>query len=201
VASPTGTADIDVHSASTEEVIARVRKGSAEDVARAVSAARRAFDTGWSQTTPGERHEWLKKLAAALESRVPDIARTISEEVGMPISPSTSIQAQLPVNVTNAFADVAAEVPLQESIRNSIVVREPYGVVGMITPWNYPLHQIMLKVAPAIAAGCTMVLKPSEVAPLNSFLLAEAAAEIGLPAGVLNIVHGDGPDGRRGHRT
>jgi acyl-CoA reductase-like NAD-dependent aldehyde dehydrogenase len=191
--SATGTGDIDVRSASTEEVIARVSRGSGEDVSRAVNAARRAFDAGWSQTSPAERSEWLKKLAAALESRVPDIARTISEEVGMPISPSTSIQAQLPVNVTRAFADIATEVPLQEEIRNSIVVREPYGVVGMITPWNYPLHQIMLKVAPAIAAGCTMVLKPSEVAPLNSFLLAEAAADIGLPAGVLNIVPGDGP--------
>ena len=189
---PAGTDHIEVRSASTEDVIGRVPQGTAEDVDRAVRAARRAFDSGWSQTTPAERAEWLRKLATALEARVADIASTISQEVGMPITLSTIVQAQLPVKVTRAFADLAERVTLQEEVAHSLIVREPYGVVGMITPWNYPLHQIMLKVAPAIGAGCTMVLKPSEVAPLNSYLLAEAAMEIGLPAGVLNIVHGDG---------
>jgi acyl-CoA reductase-like NAD-dependent aldehyde dehydrogenase len=190
---PSGTETIDVRSASTEEVIGRIPKGTAADVDRAVTAARRAFDSGWALTTTSERAEWLRKLAAALESRVSDIAATISQEVGMPIRMSTPVQAQLPVSVTRGFADMIESVPLEEQVGNSIIVREPFGVVGMITPWNFPLHQIMAKVAPALAAGCTMVLKPSEIAPLNSYLLAEAAMEIGLPAGVLNIVHGDGP--------
>ena len=189
---PAGSGHIEVRSASTEDLIGRVPQGTAEDVDRAVLAARRAFDSGWSQTTAPERAEWLRKLATALEARVADVAAIISQEVGMPITVSTIVQAQLPVKVTRGFADLAESVTLQEEVGHSIIVREPYGVVGMITPWNFPLHQVMLKVAPAIAAGCTMVLKPSEVAPLNSYLLAEAAVEIGLPAGVLNIVHGDG---------
>jgi len=190
---PAGTATIDVHSAATEEIIGRIPKGTAEDVDRAVAAARRAFDSGWGSTTTGERADWIARLAAALESRVQDIATTISQEVGMPLRMSTPVQAQLPVNITRTYADLITGIELEEQVGNSIVVREPFGVVGMITPWNYPLHQIMAKVAPALAAGCTMVLKPSEIAPLNSYLLAEAALEIGLPAGVLNIVHGDGP--------
>jgi len=190
---PAGTETIDVHSASTEELIGRVPKGTAADVDRGTTAARRAFDAGWSQTTTAERAEWLRKLASALESRVQEVAATISREVGMPIRMSTPVQAQLPVHVTRSYADLIASIDLEEQLGNSVVVREPFGVVGMITPWNYPLHQIMAKVAPAIAAGCTMVLKPSEIAPLNSYLLAEAAREIGLPAGVLNVVQGDGP--------
>ena len=190
---PAGGETIDVHSASTEETIGRIPKGTAADVDRAVAAARRAFDSGWGRTTPAERAEWIGKLAGALESRVQAIATTISQEVGMPIRMSTPVQAQLPVNVTRTYAELITGIELEEQVGNSVIVREPFGVVGMITPWNYPLHQIMAKVAPALAAGCTMVLKPSEVAPLNSYLLAEAAIEIGLPPGVLNIVHGDGP--------
>ena len=190
---PAGGETIDVHSASTEEVIGRIPKGTAADVDRAVAAARRAFDGGWAFTTTAERAEWIRKLAAALEARVQDIATTISQEVGMPIRMSTPVQAQLPVAITRSYADLITTVDLEEQVGNSIIVREPFGVVGMITPWNYPLHQIMAKVAPALAAGCTMVLKPSEIAPLNSYLLAEAALEVGLPAGVLNIIHGEGP--------
>jgi acyl-CoA reductase-like NAD-dependent aldehyde dehydrogenase len=190
---PSDTDEIDVHSASTEEVIGRVPRGTADDVDRAARAARAACDGGWASTPPVERVEWLRKLAAALEARVQDIATTISHEVGMPITMSTIVQAQLPVSVTRSFAALAETASFQEEIGNSLVVREPFGVAGLITPWNFPLHQIMAKVAPAIAAGCTMVLKPSELAPLNSYLLAEAAREIGLPAGVLNIVQGDGP--------
>jgi aldehyde dehydrogenase (NAD+) len=190
---PSATETIDVHSASTEEVIGRVPKGTAADVERAVAAARRAFDSGWALTSTAERADWLRKLSSALESRVQDVASTISQEVGMPIRMSTPVQAQLPVNITRGYADVITSIDLEEQVGNSIVLREPFGVVGMITPWNYPLHQIMAKVAPALAAGCTMVLKPSEIAPLNSYLLADAALEIGLPPGVLNIVQGDGP--------
>jgi acyl-CoA reductase-like NAD-dependent aldehyde dehydrogenase len=189
---PAGAEAIDVESAATEEVIGRVPRGNAGDVDSAVRAARRAFD-GWSRTSAAERAEWLRTLAAALEARVDDIARTISEEVGMPITMSTAVQAKLPVHVTKSFAQIAEDGRFEEQVGNSTIVREAYGVAGLITPWNYPLHQIMAKVAPAMAAGCTMVLKPSEVAPLNSYLLADAAIEIGLPAGVLNIVHGDGP--------
>jgi acyl-CoA reductase-like NAD-dependent aldehyde dehydrogenase len=184
---------IDVHSAATEDKIGHVPRGTPEDVDRAVAAARRTFDQGWALTGPPERAEWLRKLADALETRIPQIADTIAREVGMPITMSTAIQAELPVKTSRAYAELVAGLHLEEQIGNSIVTREPFGVAGMITPWNYPLHQIMAKVAPAIAAGCTMVLKPSEVAPLNSYLLAEAALEAGLPAGVLNIVHGEGP--------
>jgi acyl-CoA reductase-like NAD-dependent aldehyde dehydrogenase len=191
--SPAGNERIEVRSAATEDVIGHVPRGTAEDVDRAVAAARRAFDGGWALTEPAERAEWLRKLATALEARVPQIAETISREVGMPITMSTTIQAQLPVTTARTYTQLATELNLDEQIGNSIVAREPFGVAGMITPWNYPLHQIMAKVAPALAAGCTMVLKPSEVAPLNSYLLAEAALDAGLPPGVLNIVHGDGP--------
>ena len=190
---PSDTDEIDVHSAATEEVIGRVPRGTADDVDRAVRAARAAFDSGWGLTTPAERAGWLQKLADALEARVEDVATTISQEVGMPITMSTIVQAKSPVTVTRSFATLAGTTSFEEQIGNSLVVREPYGVAGMITPWNFPLHQIMAKVAPAIAAGCTMVLKPSELAPLNSYILAEAALEIGLPPGVLNIVQGDGP--------
>jgi acyl-CoA reductase-like NAD-dependent aldehyde dehydrogenase len=189
---PAGADTITVHSASTEEVIGRVAKGTGADVDRAVAAARRAFDSGWGQTTVSERAEWVNKLAGALEARIPDIATTISQEVGMPIRMSTPVQAQLPVNITRGYAGIITAVELEEQVGNSIVIREPVGVVGMITPWNYPLHQIMAKVAPALAAGCTMVLKPAELAPLNACHLADACIEIGLPPGVLNIVNGAG---------
>src|SRR5580700_6213635 len=188
-----GTGSIDVLSASTEEVIGSVPEGTPADVDRAVGAARTASDGHWSQSTVQERSEWLRKLADALKQRSEAIAKTIAQEVGSPISMATNIQAGLPVMVTNTYAQLITELKLEQEIGNSLVVREPYGVVGAITPWNYPLHQIMAKVAPALAAGCTVVLKPSEVAPLNAFLLAEACEAISLPAGILNIVTGYGP--------
>lgn len=190
---PVDTGAIGVRSASTEEVIGRVPRGTDADVDAAVHAARAAFDGEWGRAAPAARAEWLRALADALAARVPEVARTISQEVGMPITLSTSVQAQMPVNITRGFAELVESGHPEERIGNSLIVRDPFGVAGLITPWNFPLHQIMAKVAPAIAAGCTMVLKPSEVAPLNSYLLAEAAMEIGLPPGVLNIVHGDGP--------
>jgi aldehyde dehydrogenase (NAD+) len=189
----TGTGSIDVLSASTEDVIGSVPEGTPADVDRAVRAARAAFDGHWSQTTVPERADWLRKLADALKQRAEQIAVTISQEVGSPIQMSTNVQAGLPVLVTNSYAQLVTELKLEQEIGNSLVIREPFGVVGAITPWNYPLHQIMAKVAPALAAGCTVVLKPSEVAPLNALLLAEACEAIGLPAGVLNIVTGYGP--------
>ncbi len=192
-ANPSGPGSIDVISASTEEVIGSIPEGTAEDVDSAALAARAAFDSGWSDTTVQERSDWLKKLAGALKERSDRIANIIAQEVGSPISMATSIQAGLPVLVTDNYANLILDLKLEQELGNSLVVREPFGVVGAITPWNYPLHQIMAKVAPALAAGCTVVLKPSEVAPLNAFLLAEACESIGLPEGVLNIVTGFGP--------
>ncbi len=183
---------IDVLSASTEEVIGTVPEGTAEDVNAAAAAARRAFPA-WSETPVAERADWLDKIAGALKDRTEQIARTIAMEVGSPISIATSIQAGLPVVVTSSYAKLAREAKFEQEIGNSLVVREAAGVAGAITPWNYPLHQIMAKVAPALAAGCTVILKPSELAPLNAMLLAEACIAIGLPAGVLNIVTGYGP--------
>jgi aldehyde dehydrogenase (NAD+) len=183
---------IEVLSASTEEVIGSVPEGTPEDVNAAVDASRSAFP-GWSETAVAERGDWLDKIAAALKERTEQIARTIAMEVGSPISIATSIQAGLPVLVTSSYAKLLREAKFEQEIGNSLVIREAAGVVGAITPWNYPLHQIMAKVAPALAAGCTVVLKPSELAPLNAMLLAEACIAIGLPKGVLNIVTGYGP--------
>jgi len=183
---------IEVLSASTEEAIGAIPEGTPADVEAAVAAALKAFPA-WSETPIAERADWLDKLAAALKDRGEAIARTIAMEVGSPISIATSIQAGLPVMVTQSYAKLAREAKLEQEIGNSLVVREAAGVVGAITPWNYPLHQIMAKVAPALAAGCTVVLKPSELAPLNAMILAEACLAIGLPKGVLNIVTGYGP--------
>lgn len=189
---PSGPGLIDVESASTQQTIGCVPEGSAADIDHAAEAASSAF-ASWSRTTPEERAAWLDKIAAGLESRASEIAQTIAQEVGSPITMATSIQAGLPALVTKSYARLARETQWEETIGNSLVLREPFGVVGAITPWNYPLHQIMAKVAPALAAGCTVVLKPSELAPLNAFLLAEICESIQLPAGVVNIVTGYGP--------
>jgi aldehyde dehydrogenase (NAD+) len=189
---PAGSGRIDVLSASTEDVIGSVPEGTPEDVDRAVAAAKRAFAT-WSQTSVDERADWLLRIQKGLSSHSDQIARTITAEVGMPLRMSTTIQAGLPTFVSGAYADIVKKFPFEEQVGNSLVVREPVGVVGAITPWNYPLHQIMAKLAPALAAGCTVVLKPSEVAPLNAFILADVLHEIGLPAGVVNLVTGFGP--------
>jgi len=191
--SPSTHRTIEVRSASTEEVIGSVPEGQREDIDRAVRAARTAFEGPWGRTTPDERAAWIEKLAAALKERQQEIAATITQEVGMPIKMSTIVQAGAPILVTSTYVDLLRKYPFEEQIGNSLVVKEPIGVVGAITPWNYPLHQIMAKVAPALAAGCTLVLKPSELAPLNAFHLAEACLAIGLPPGVLNIVSGYGP--------
>jgi len=189
---PAGSETIDVVNASTEEVMGRVPQGTPEDVDRAVTAARRAFET-WSQTDLAERQNMLRAIAGALAARSEEIAETISQELGMPIGLSKAIQAGLPTMTFTSMPDLLEQVEWEQEIGNSTVVREPIGVVGAITPWNYPLHQIAAKVAPAIAVGCTVVLKPSEVAPLNAFILAEIMEEVGLPAGVFNLVTGTGP--------
>jgi acyl-CoA reductase-like NAD-dependent aldehyde dehydrogenase len=188
----TGTGSIDVVNASTEEVMGRIPDGTAEDVDRAVAAAKAAFDS-WSQTSPAERGKFVQGLADALGARNQEIAETICGEVGMPMFLSQMIQAGLPAAVAGSYVGILDEFAFEEQIGNSLVIKEPVGVVGCITPWNYPLHQIIAKVAPAIAAGCTVVLKPSEVAPLNAFILADIMDGLGLPAGVFNLVTGTGP--------
>src|SRR6266511_2794867 len=188
----TGSGSIDVTNATTEETMGRVPEGTPEDIDAAVAAARRAFET-WSTTPVEERAKYLQRLQEGLTARMQEIADTITGEVGMPLVFSQMIQAGLPAMVMGSYVDIANQFPFEEQIGNSLVVREPLGVVGCITPWNYPLHQIVAKVAPAIGAGCTVVLKPSEVAPLNAFILAEIIDDAGLPAGVFNLVTGTGP--------
>ncbi len=189
---PAGEGTLDVVSSSTEEIMGRIPEGEPADAERAVDAARRAFDS-WSATSTAERAGWLGKLAEGLGARREEIALLIAQEVGMPQKMAWNIQAGLPTTVAASYAELLTTFPFEEEVGNSLVVREPIGVVGCITPWNYPLHQILGKLAPALAAGCTVVLKPSEVAPLNAFVLAEIIDEIGLPAGVVNLVSGLGP--------
>lgn len=186
-----GADSTDVVSSSTEQVVGRVPRGTAADVEAAVTAARRAFDA-WSATPIAERADWLEKFAAALKVRVPAIAAAIAHEVGTALGYATKVQAESPVWMLGQNATYARSVRLEEELGDSLVVKEPIGVVGCITPWNYPLHQVVCKVAPALAAGCTVVLKPADLAPLSAFLLADAAAEVGLPGGVLNVVAGPG---------
>ena len=187
-----GTGSIDVIDSITEEVMATIPAGNAADVDAAVQAARAAFET-WSATSAEERAKYLTRIGEALGARMDELATTISRETGMVKAMSKIIQVGLPINSFNSAATLAETFVYEEQVGNSVVVREPIGVVGCITPWNYPLHQIAAKVAFAMAAGCTVVLKPSEVAPVDAFVLAEVVHEVGLPAGVFNLVSGDGP--------
>jgi betaine-aldehyde dehydrogenase len=188
---PSGAETIEVHNAGTGEVMGRVPAGGAKDIDAAVAAARGALDA-WSALAPAQRAEYLEKVSAALKARADELARTIAQEVGMPLKLAGRIQAGLPIANFANFSKILKEFQFEGRVGNSLVVREPVGVVGAITPWNYPLHQIALKVAPALAAGCTVVLKPSEVAPFNAFILAEAVESAGLPRGVFNLVTGYG---------
>ncbi len=190
--SPSGSDSADVISSATEQAVGRVPRGTAEDVNRAVQAARQAFDGAWGHASVAERAEWLEKLAGAMKARVPQIAEAIAHEVGTAVGYATRVQVEFPISMIGMNAKFIREARLEEELGNSLVLKEPVGVVGCITPWNYPLHQVVCKIAPALAAGCTVVLKPAELAPLSAFMLADAAAEIGLPNGVLNIVSGSG---------
>jgi acyl-CoA reductase-like NAD-dependent aldehyde dehydrogenase len=187
----TGKATLEVFDSNTEDVIGTIPDGTPEDVEKAVAAASAAFGE-WSNVSHEERSKLLARVAEGLAARTDEIAETISKEVGMPLSLSKIVQVGLP---TGVFADMAknvTEFQWETEVGNSLVVREPVGVVGAITPWNYPLYQIALKVAPALAAGCTVVLKPSEVAPLNALALADVLDDVGFPAGVFNLVTGIG---------
>lgn len=189
---PHGKNAIDVISASTEAVMGRIPEGDEQDAAAAVAAARAAF-APWSVTTPAQRAEYLAKISAGIKARLPELAGIIAGEVGMPIKLAGPIQVGSPMANFSYYAKQLASFEWSEQVGNSKVVREPVGVVAAITPWNYPLHQIAAKVAAALAAGCTVVLKPSEVAPLNAFVLAEIIHAAELPAGVFNLVSGTGP--------
>ena len=188
----TATETIEVINPSTEQVIGAVPAGTPADVDRAVAAAKRAFEA-WGLTSTEERSKYVQAIAEGLAARSDEIAQTISDELGMPLMWATMIQAGLPAGNMAGYVQVLDEFVFEEQVGNSLVVKEPVGVVGAITPWNYPLHQIIAKVAPALAAGCTVVLKPSEVTPLNAFILAEIIDASGLPAGVFNLVTGTGP--------
>src|SRR5438477_12935843 len=187
----TGSETIDVVNATTEEVIGRIPQGSPEDVDKAVAAAKEGF-AEWSETSVDDRSKYLQRIAEGLQARMEPLAQLITTEMGMPVRLSQMIQVGLPMTTFMSMSQVLQEIPFEEQIGNSKVIREPVGVVGCITPWNYPLHQIAAKVAPALAAGCTVVLKPSEVAPLSAFILAEIIDSVRLPRGVFNLVSGDG---------
>ena len=190
--SPQGADAIEVINSTTEEAMGSIPACTEADADAAVRAARDAFDD-WSQTPREERAGYLAAIGEGLQARSEEIAATIAAELGMPLKLSQIIQAGLPTTHFKTMPQVMEEVAWEEEIGNSRVLREAVGVVGAITPWNYPLNQIAVKVAPALAAGCTVVLKPSEVTPLNAFILAEVIEAAGLPAGVFNLVTGTGP--------
>jgi len=187
----TTTETISVENPATGEQIATIPAGTPEDVDAAVAAAKRAFPA-WAALSREERRDHLVRVRDALATRQEEIGRAIATDVGTPLRIATKIQAALPITDFDIYIEALGEAEQEERIGNSIIAREPAGVVGAITPWNYPLHQATCKIAPALAAGCTVVLKPSEVAPLSLFRLMDAVHEAGLPAGVLNMVTGYG---------
>ncbi|MEE1810502.1 aldehyde dehydrogenase family protein [Streptomyces sp. BE133] len=187
-----GTDLIAVVDPADEQVIAHVPAGTAEDVDAAVSAAREALPA-WAATPPAERAAKIAALRDVLVARKDEIAETVTAELGAPLPFSQKVHAGVPILVAGSYAELAASYAFEEKVGNSTVYAEPVGVVGAITPWNYPLHQIVAKVAPALAAGCTVVLKPAEDTPLTAQLFAEAVHEAGIPAGVFNLVTGLGP--------
>ena len=176
---------------ATEETIGTIPAAKEHDADAAVVAARNAFE-GWATTPVEERADWLDKIHAALKTRSGEMADLITAELGMPLKLTRMIQVGLPMVTLASYANHARTFPFKEKVGHSLIVKEAAGVVAAITPWNYPLHQIVAKVAPALAAGCTVVLKPSEVTPLNAFLLADIIDQVGLPAGVFNLVSGTG---------
>jgi acyl-CoA reductase-like NAD-dependent aldehyde dehydrogenase len=187
-----GKKTLSVFDSTNEEVMARIPEGTASDVAKAAKAAKAAF-ISWSTTPPATRAKYLNAISDALAARMDEISSAISRETGMSKMLSNMIQVGLPIGSFKQAAVLAESFEFEKQVGTSLIVREPIGVVGCITPWNYPLHQIAAKVAFALASGCTVVLKPSEVAPIDAFMLAEIIHEAKLPAGVFNLVTGTGP--------
>ncbi len=187
-----GKKTIDVINPATEEVIGRVALGTAGDVDRAVAAAQKAFPK-WSQSTKEERLALLQRILACYQERIGELAETVSREMGAPKWLANAAQAPVGMAHIAQALQVLQGFEFEEKRGTTKILKEPVGVCGFITPWNWPINQIMCKVMPALAAGCTMVLKPSEVTPLNAIILTEIFDKAGVPAGVFNLVNGDGP--------
>ena len=192
---PRDGTDFPVYNPATEETFATISLGGAADAEAAISAARGAF-SAWSMTTPAERGEVLRAILAVYEKRAQDMAEAISTEMGAPIDMALTDQAGAGRSHLKAFIRALDafqwEHPLRPGVEGQEMSYEPAGVAALITPWNWPMNQVVLKVGAALAAGCTMVLKPSEVAPMSSILFSEIIHEAGVPAGVYNMVNGDG---------
>ncbi|SDI62696.1 aldehyde dehydrogenase family protein [Pseudomonas panipatensis] len=188
---PQGQGLAEVQNPASEETIGRVALGSEADVNRAVDAARRAFPA-WSQTPSHVRAGYIRALAAQLRQRADEMAALITAELGMPVQWCRMVQVDGPIEGLESYAELAAHMDTVREVGNSLVMKEAVGVCAFINPWNYPLHQLIGKLAPALAAGCTVVVKPSQDTPLHAFLLAEMIDAIGLPAGVFNLVSGPG---------
>ena len=189
---PTTPKTLDVINPATEESIAKISMGSVDDVNKAVAAAKAAFPS-YSATSKQERIELLEAIIVAYKKRYAEIAAAITSEMGAPNKLAVNAQAAMGVAHLTTNLELLKNYEFETDKGTSRIVREPVGVCGFITPWNWPINQIVCKVAPALAVGCTMVLKPSEVAPINAYLFAEVLAEAGVPAGVFNLVNGDGP--------
>jgi acyl-CoA reductase-like NAD-dependent aldehyde dehydrogenase len=185
--------DIDVTDSRTGDVMGSVPRGGGPEVERAVAAARAAF-LAWSETSVPERAAALRAIADGLEARGEQLAEMMSREVGTPIGTSRRVQVGLSLGVFRSMADIAEEFPMETRLGSSLLVRQPAGVVAAITPWNYPLYQLAAKLAPALAAGCTIILKPAGAAPLAAFVLAEVVDALGLPPGTVNVVSGPGSE-------
>lgn len=184
---------INVINPADQQLIGQIAQGTHTDVDRAVAAAKQAFET-FSQTSQQERVELLRKIADIYRRRMPEIAEAITHEMGAAKSLAEGDQAEAGLGLFESSADILENFIFEEATsEDDVVVKEPIGVCAMITPWNWPIHQLAAKVAPAIAVGCTCVLKPSEVAPLSAHIMADILHEAGLPAGVFNLVDGDGP--------
>ena len=190
---PAGRETIDVINPATEEAFATISMGTAEDVDAAAKAARAAFPA-WSQSSVEERKTVLQKIMAGIQARAGDLAAAITSEMGAPVGLANAAQVPSGLGHFAAVLPVLENYKFQETRGSTLIVKEAAGVCGFITPWNWPLNQIACKVAPALAAGCTIVRKPSEVAPINAYILAEIIDECGLPPGVFNLVNGDGPN-------
>src|SRR5215468_1476387 len=189
---PVKPATLDVINPATEEAYTKISLGSAADVDRAVAAARAAFPA-FSQTSKEERLRLLRRILEIYKERIEDIARAVSDEMGAPLGLARNSQAAAGQGHLAATIKALEEFEFEQQRGTTRIVREGIGVVGLITPWNWPLNQIACKVAPALAAGCTMVLKPSEVAPITGIIFSEIMHDAGVPAGVYNMINGDGP--------
>jgi len=189
---PAATHDFTIINPSNEEPVAVISLGSAVDVDRAAAAAKRAFET-YSETSPKERLELLRRIIEVYQSKIGEMAETISLEMGAPIALSRKAQAPAGLAHLLEIVKVLEHFHFEELKGSTLMRKQPIGVCGLITPWNWPMNQIICKVAPALAAGCTMVLKPSEIAPLSAYLFAQILHEAAVPPGVFNLVNGDGP--------